>query len=181
MKKFYLCALFALVSAIQGWAFDFEVDGIYFTITGSNTVSVDKGAYDYEGDITIPKTVSSGGKTYNVTAIADNAFQSMKVENVVLPEGLTTIGNSSFQSSTLKSITLPSTLSSMGTSAFRECKSLTAIALPDALKEIKNGAFYACNNLKTMTLGQNTTVIETDAFRQTSITNVVIPKSLKTR
>ena len=180
MKKFYLCALLALVSAVQGWAFDFEVDGIYFTITGSNTVSVDKGAYDYEGDITIPKTVSSGGKTYNVTAIADNAFQSMKVENVVLPEGLTTIGNSSFQSSTLKSITLPSTLSSMGTSAFRECKSLTAIALPDALKEIKNGAFYNCSNLKTMTLGQNTTVIEADAFRKTAITNVFIPKSVKT-
>ena len=180
MKKFFLFALMALVPVLQGWAYDFEVDGIYYTLTGTHTVSVDKGAYDYEGDVTIHANVANGGHTYTVTAIADNAFKSMKIENVVLPEGLTTIGNSSFQSSTLKSITLPSTLSSMGTSAFRECKSLTAIALPDGLKEVKKGVFYACNNLKTMTLGQNTTVIETDAFRQTSITNVVIPKSVKT-
>ena len=69
-----------LVSALQGWAYDFEVDGIYYIITGTNTVSVVKGEYDYGGDITIPKNVSSDGKTYNVTAIGANAFQSAAAE-----------------------------------------------------------------------------------------------------
>ena len=178
MKKFFLFALMALVSVLQGWAYDFEVDGIYYTLTGTHTVSVDKGAYDYEGDVTIPANVANGGHTYTVTAIADNAFNSMKIENVVLPEGLTTIGNSSFQSSTLKSITLPSTLSSMGTSAFRECKSLTAIALPDGLKDVTEYSFYECSSLKSINLSNYTKTIERYAFANTQIENVTVPNSV---
>jgi|GEM_PF-1861339 len=181
MRKQILFALLALVSAIQGMAFDFEVDGIYYTITSSNTVAVSNGTYAYSGDVTVPPSVTNGEKPYAVTSVADKAFNSnSELTSIVLPEGLTTIGESAFQSSGLKSITLPSTLSSMGSNAFRECKSLTGVELPDALMEIKNGAFRSCENLKTMTLGQNTTVIETDAFRQTAITNVFIPKSVKT-
>ena len=181
MKKIFLFALMALVSAFQGWAFDFEVDGIYYTITGSGTVSVVKGTYDYDGDVTIPKTVSNGVETFNVTGIGEGAFKSCgELTSVTLPEGLTSIGNEAFYQSGIKTVSLPSTLSSMGTSAFRECRNLTGVVLPDALKEIKEYAFYQCSNLKTMTLGQNTTMIETNAFRQTGITNVVIPKSVKT-
>lgn len=179
MKKFFLFALMALVPVLQGWAYDFEVDGIYYTLTGTHTVSVDKGAYDYEGDVTIPANVANGGHTYTVTAIADNAFNSMKIENVVLPEGLTTIGNSSFQSSTLKSITLPSTLSSMGTSAFESCTGLTAIVLPDAIKEVREYAFENCTNLKMLTIGENVVNIEQRAFRNTAIEKLVIPSSMK--
>lgn len=178
MKKFFSFVLMALVSVLQGWAYDFEVDGIYYTLTGTHTVSVDKGAYDYDGDLTIPASVSNGGHTYTVTAVADNAFKSMKVENVVLPEGLTTIGNSSFQSSTLKSITLPSTLSSMGTSAFRECKNLTAIALPDALKDVTEYSFYDCSMLKSISLSNYTKTIERYAFANTQIENVIVPSSV---
>ena len=36
-------------------AYDFESDGIYYTITGSNTVSVVSGDYAYDGDVTIPE------------------------------------------------------------------------------------------------------------------------------
>lgn len=181
MKKFYLFALTAL-SAVHALAFDFESDGIYYTLTGSKTVCVDKGTYDYdsEDDITIPATVTNGGKTYTVTAIADNAFKASKVTSVTLPEGLTTIGNSAFQGSTLKSVTLPSTLNNMGTGAFRDCKSLTNITLPDALKEVKEYAFNGCGNLKTLTLGSKTEVIEQHAFENTGIIIVNIPKSVKT-
>lgn len=182
MKKFYLLALTALMSAVQGRAFDFETEGIYYTRTSTKTVCVDKGTYDYDGedDITIPATVTNGGQTYTVTAIADNAFKSSKVTSVTLPEGLTTIGNNAFQGSTLKSITLPSTLNNMGTYAFRDCKSLTGITLPDALKEVKEYAFAGCWNLKTLTLGNKTEIIEQYAFESTGIELVNIPKSVKT-
>lgn len=178
MKKIFLCTLLAILSGAKAVAYDFEVDGIYYTLTGTHTVSVDKGAYDYEGDVTIPANVANGGHTYTVTAIADNAFNSMKIENVVLPEGLTTIGNNSFQSSTLKSITLPSTLSSMGTSAFRECKSLTAIALPDGLKDVTEYSFYECSSLKSINLSNYTKTIERYAFANTQIENVTVPNSV---
>lgn len=179
-RNYFICCLFALLSSLNVLAFDFEADGIYYTITGSGTVSVVKGTYDYDGDVTIPKTVSNGVETFSVTSIGESAFRSCgELVSVTMPEGLTTIGKEAFYQSGIKTVSLPSTLSSMGTSAFRECRNLTGIVLPDELKEIKECAFYYCENLKTMTLGQNTTSIERDAFRGTSITSVVIPKSAK--
>lgn len=180
MKKFFLFALMALVSALQGWAFDFEVDGIYYTITGSGTVSVVKGTYDYDGDVTIPKTVSNGVETFSVTGIGESAFKSCgELVSVTMPEGLTSIGNEAFYQSSIKTVSLPSTLSSMGSSAFRECRNLTGIVLPDALKEIKEYAFYECNNLRTLMLGNATTGIEQYAFYKTGIQQLAFPSTMK--
>ena len=181
MKKIFLFALMTLVSALQGWAFDFEVDGIYYTITSSGTVSVVKGTYDYDGDVTIPKTVSNGVETFNVTGIGEGAFKSCgELVSVTMPEGLTSIGNEAFYRSSIKAVSLPSTLSSMGTSAFRECRNLTGVVLPDALKDVKEYAFYQCTNLKAVSLGNQTVTIEKYAFMDTPIENLVIPSSTRT-
>lgn len=180
-QKFLVCCLLAILPAFTAFAYDFESDGIYYTITSTNTVSVVNGTYAYDGDITIPKTVSNGGKTYNVKAIGESAFKSTtELENVTLPEGLTTIGNQAFYGSGVKSINLPTTLNSMGTSAFQLCKNLKSIALPDALKEIKEYAFSENSSLKTMTLGNQTISIEKYAFEKTVIEHLVIPSSVKT-
>ncbi|MCR5362793.1 MAG: leucine-rich repeat protein [Bacteroidales bacterium] len=178
-KKHFACSLLALLPAFSVFAADFESDGIYYNITGSHTVSVVKGDYDYDGDVTIPAYVANGTHTYTVTAIAENAFQAMNIETVTLPEGLTSIGNQAFYQSSIKTISLPSTLSSMGISAFRECKNLTGVVLPDALKEIKEYAFAKCSNLKTVSLGKNTVKIEHGAFGCTALEELVLPSTMK--
>lgn len=178
-RNYFICCLFALLSSLNVLAFDFEADGIYYTITGSGTVSVVKGTYDYDGDVTIPKTVSNGVETFNVTGIGEGAFRSCgELVSVTMPEGLTSIGKEAFYQSSIKTVSLPSTLSSMGASAFRECRNLTGIVLPDALKDIKEYAFYQCTSLKTMTLGSQTVTIEQYAFEQTAIESVTIPSSV---
>lgn len=178
-RNFFICCLFALLSSLNVLAFDFEVDGIYYTITGSGTVSVVKGTYDYDGDVTIPITVSNGVETFNVTGIGESAFKSCgELVSVTMPEGLTSIGNEAFYQSSIKTVSLPSTLNSMGTSAFRECKNLTGVVLPDALKDVKENAFYECSNLKTMTLGNQTANIEQYAFYRTAIETVTIPNQV---
>ena len=179
-RNYFICCLIALLSSLNVFAFDFEVDGIYYTITGSGTVSVVKGTYDYDGDVAIPKTVSNGVETFNVTSIGESAFRSCgELVSVTMPEGLTTIGKEAFYQSSIKTVSLPSTLSGMGASAFRECRNLIGLVLPDALKEIKEYVFYYCENLKTMTLGNQTANIEQYAFYKTSIEHVVIPSSAK--
>ena len=179
-RNYFICCLFALLSSLNVLAFDFETDGIYYTITGSGTVSVVKGTYDYDGDVTIPKTVSNGVETFNVTGIGEGAFKSCgELVSVTMPEGLTSIGNEAFYQSSIKTVSLPSTLNSMGASAFRECRNLTGIVLPDAIKEIKEYSFYYCENLKTMTLGNQTANIEQYAFHCTSIEKLVIPNTMK--
>lgn len=181
MKLFKLifASILAILPVFAGFAYDFESDGIYYTITGSNTVSVVSGDYAYEGDITIPSYVGLGGKTYLVTAIGEEAFKSTNIENVVLPEGLLIIGNNAFYQSSIKTINFPSTLTSMGSSAFYECRNLTGVVLPDALKEIKEYAFYECNNLRTLMFGNATTRIEQYAFYNTGIQQLAFPSTMK--
>lgn len=179
-RSFLLCML-TVLSILNVFAYDFESDGIYYTITGSNTVSVVSGDYAYDGDVTIPQAVGLSGKTYLVTAIGENAFKSAaNLESVTLPEGLIIIGNEAFRSSGVKTVSLPSTLSSLGASAFRECKNLTGIVLPDALKEIKEYAFNECSNLKTLKLGNQTVTIEQNAFYGSCIEELVLPTSTRT-
>lgn len=179
MKKLFVYCLLALLPSMKALAYDFESDGIYYTITGSNTVSVVSGDYVYEGDVTIPQAVGLSGKTYLVTAIGENAFKSMNIETVTLPEGLIAIGNNAFYLSSIKTVSLPSTLSSMGTGAFRECVNLTGVVLPDALKEIKEYAFVKCQKLKTVSLGKNTIKIEHGAFGGTALEELILPSTMK--
>lgn len=161
-------------------AYDFEVDGIYYTITGSHVVSVVKGTYDYDGDITIPKTVSNGVETFSVTGIGEEAFKSAtSLESVILPEGLTTIGNNAFYQSSIKTVSLPSTLSNMGSYAFYNCQNLTDIVLPDALKDVKEYSFSRCTSLKTMIFGGQTISIERYAFSETAIESILFPNTMR--
>ena len=59
------------------WAYDIEVDGIYYNITSLTdlTAEVTKGDNGYSGDIIIPSTITYKSKTLTVTSIGDRAFR----------------------------------------------------------------------------------------------------------
>lgn len=66
----------ACFSYLSASAYDFEADGLYFTITSLKdlTVSVD-GAVNKDTDkIVIPQTVVYKGRTLTVTSVGDKAF-----------------------------------------------------------------------------------------------------------
>ena len=65
--------LLALLLPSTVIAHDFEVDGIYYNITSTNTVEVTYKDTNYESygeDVIIPSTVSRNGTTYTVTLLA---------------------------------------------------------------------------------------------------------------
>ena len=74
--KRIMTLLLALMAANMALAYNFEVDGIYYRIQGSEVSVTYKSRYnaDYSGDIVIPETVTYQGVTYTVTTIGDNAF-----------------------------------------------------------------------------------------------------------
>ncbi len=126
---------FSSIEPIQDYSF--SVDGIYYNITGNNTVSVtyrDSEYNSYSGDIVIPEQVTYNGITYTVTAIANSAFQ---------------------MSSNLTSIQFPSTVTKIGSLAFDECTSLTYVDIPNTVTEVGGMAFYGCTSLETVTIGAN--------------------------
>ncbi len=78
----------------------FEVDGIYYHKTSSNTVEVTYGdsVQYYSGDITIPNTINYEGIEYTVTAIGDSAFyRNNDLNTVIIPETVESIGNFAFK------------------------------------------------------------------------------------
>lgn len=104
MKKLFTL-LFVLVTTTTLWAYDFQVDGIYYNILEGNNVEVTTGGYtgrppklqEYTGSLNIPTTVTYNGTTYHVTRIGTKAFQNSKsLTSVTIPNSITGIGYMAF-------------------------------------------------------------------------------------
>ena len=103
-------------------------DGISYEFYGNLSATVVNGATPYSGDVVIPATFEYGGKTYQVTAIGDDAFDNCTgLTSISLPEGLLTIGDAFGGCVGLTTLTLPSTLTSLGKYAFYACTGLQEI------------------------------------------------------
>lgn len=120
--KFALFLLAILCSSITTYAYDFEVDGIYYNITSTNTVEVtykDNNYNSYDGEVIIPSSVSYSNRFYTVTAIGDSAFYESYVKEVTIPSTITRIGRMAFYTDLLTYITcLATTPPEMGVDCF---------------------------------------------------------------
>ncbi len=143
-------------------AADFTVDGIYYTISGSN-VSVASGAYT--GAITIPASVTYNSITYPVTAIGNMAFASCSnLTSVSIPSSVTAIGNDAFYRCTgLTSLVIPTSVTSIGEYAF-EYAGLTSITIPSSVSTIGRHTFNFCTSLKTVTIPASVSSIGIEVF-----------------
>ena len=182
MKKL-VTLLLTLVATTALWAYDFEVDGIYYNILTdkTNEVEVTHGAYHYSGSVTIPATVTYNGTTYSVTSIGDEAFHNCSyLTSVTIGNSVTSIGDDAFKScSDLTSVTIGNSVTSIGDWAFEYCKSLTSVTIGNSVKSIGNGAFDGCSSLTSITIPNSVTSIGGYAFRDCSrIPSITIPNSV---
>ena len=122
MKKLFLASFFALLSLCAN-AYDFEVDGICYNITGDNTVELADCSEDYTGDIIISNSVTYDSKNYSVTSIRAYAFYGCSgLTSISLPGNITSIGDATFElCSGLTSINIPENVTSIGRDAFAYC------------------------------------------------------------
>ena len=149
MKHLIVTALLFLATLLPAYAYDFEVDGIYYNITGSATASVTKASKygnDYSSDVVIPQSVNYEGNSYTVTAIGDSAFYSCaNMTSVIIPETVTIINARSFAESGITTISIPNSVAIIGVSAFEGCQSLERIGFSSGLVSIYECAFENCN------------------------------------
>lgn len=169
--------LLLLVLALLGGtatlrAYDFEANGIYYSITDQDaaTVSVTAGDDKYSGDVTIPASVSHDGKSFAVTAIGGNAFQACSdLTSVVMPEGIEAIGNYAFSGcANLAAIVIPKSVRQLGREAFSHCASLAAVTFSEGLETVGTAAFISCISLTSITIPASVTSIGERAFASCS-------------
>ena len=182
MKKNLLLLIAFLLVAMGANAYDFKYGSIYYSITGTNTVEVTgNGNGSYSGNVSIPSTVSNSGKTYQVTAIGNLAFnECFGLKTVAVPSSVTTIGTDAFHNcSAMTSVNIPNAVTSIGVRAFFFCQSLTGMSIPNSVRTIGSSAFRGCSNLASISLGNQLNTIGDNAFQDCySLTSIILPKSV---
>ncbi len=164
--------------------YDFEVNGIYYIITGPNTASVtfkDTNYNSYSGSVTVPSTVVHQGKTYTVTAVGRGAFYRCgHLTSVSLPNTVTMLDYAAFANSSLTSLSIPQSVTTLGEFCFQNCSSLVSINLPNGITSIPRQCFTSCSSLQSITIPGSAKVIYYYAFYNcTALENLTIQNGVE--
>lgn len=179
MKRILLTLLLALTCA-AAYAWDFDIDDIYYTKIGSGKVSVT--AICAKGSVTIPSKVTYSGTTYTVAEIKgmpNVVGESSEITSLFIPNTVTKIGDRAFEGCTsLKSVNIPTSITEIGNRVFYGCHGLTSITIPNSITKIGDYAF-SCTDLKSIDLPNSVTSIGECAFSWCHyLTSFTIPNSV---
>lgn len=143
-----------------------------FEYTLSNSTATITGYKGSSSDIIIPDEIEG----YPVTGIANEAFRSLGLTSVTIPEGVISIGSSAFHSNALTSITIPNSVISISDRVFA-WNNIVDLVIPDSVTSIGDYAFSS-NNLSNVILSNNVTFIGTGAFFYNNLTSIILPSDL---
>ena len=124
--------------------------------------------------IELPKNVN--GSSYN---IGDHSFIDIKLEEVIIPEGVKKIGTSAFYGCNISKLTLPKSLEFISNQAF-SCNKFSSVYLSDNIVEIGNSAFSK-TKLYWIILPSKLKKIDNCTFEDTLLNGkITIPSSVET-
>lgn len=182
------------VTRIDGYAFDklpLEEIEIPDTVT---EIGIQAFSYTNLKNVVIPESVTkiepqAFTRCYNLQSIT---LPSKLVEiptylcaycyvldNIVIPSSVEVIGDSAFRSNyALSSVEFNDKIKTINKDAFASCTALTSVVVPNTVTTLGNGAFKECSELSSVILSSNLTTLEANLFRNTAITEIVIPDSV---
>ncbi len=161
-------------------ALEFTIDGVIYELNEAKDAYIVKG---FEKGVSwntlaIPSTYNQ----LPVIAIADGAFETSQITNLIISKGLKTIGANAFKSATaLKEVLLSDTVETIGENAFNGCEILPKIALRN-VKSIGANAFTGCKVLTTITVDEtnaNYSTVSGILYNKAQDTILHIPASIK--
>ena len=118
------------------------VEGISYKILSQANLTANVASNPgLSGDVTIPSSFESNGKTYSVIGFEENAFKDNNlITSVTISEGILTISKNAFQScANLKKVSIPSTVTSIEGRAFSSTENIEDIYLYACMPDGDNG------------------------------------------
>lgn len=167
IKQILAMALMS-VACVYSYAYDLEVDGIYYNIDAiTRTAEVTNGENPYSmNTVIIPSQIKFFNNEIPVTGIGENAFENAQdVTTVELAESIQRIGSEAFRNcQNLTEINLHDSIDSIGYMAFYSCRNLNSVHIPINLKSISNNCFDGCEGLENIKFPPNLKLIGDMAF-----------------
>ena len=114
--------------------------------------------------------------------IGEIAFSNcVSLEHLVLPENLAELGSKAFYGCTgLISVDFPSTyITELQYDTFGNCSGLKEVKLPEKLVYIQSSVFKDCKSLERIDLPSTLYSIDTDAFKNSGIKSIWLPRNVK--
>lgn len=162
----------------------FSVDGVRYAITSRKNKRCEVTTQSGEGpkgDVTIPKSVKSGGVKYSVTRIGAGAFSGCKdIRSVSITKNVKVIESEAFAACpALTKVELPAGLKTIPEGAFRHCGALREVIIPEGVRRIDAQAFSECSALENVVLPASLDRIGSSAFSQcTALKEIIIPEDV---
>lgn len=161
MKTIFKIIIISLIFTFNSYAYDLEVNGFYYDLVSLADMTCSfssNGSGCYEGEISIPESITYQGRTFDVIGISERAFS---------------------ECTKLTKVNIPSTILTIGYCSFSGCYSLSRIDIPESVKRIENGAFFNCKALVEVKLPENLTYLGESCFSGcTSLREIEIPKTI---
>lgn len=165
MKRLFLVAVGSLLFS-QIWAYDFEVDGLYYDIVDDAVEltyqSTDKSNYSGLDRVEIPETVTYGGNTYSVTSIGRNAFRYCNLKWLSIPSTVTKIDSRALSGASAIDTLLYN--ANISDTYFALNTPTETLIIGDSVTKLTESNFAGCKRLKTVVVGNSVTVINVYAF-----------------
>ena len=176
MKK-RLLFLVALFVTTMAFAYEAEIDGIYYDFDHENKTAMvthdgtpGDGTGYVQTEIIIPEKVYYNENEYIVTSIfsaLDGVFISgafvgcSSLTSIEIPNSVTSIGDYTFYECTgLASIKIGNGVTSIGKYAFYNCTGLTSIEIPNSVTLIEEYPFYNCTGLRSVKIGNGVSIVD---------------------
>ena len=134
--KILLVAVIAALSSNVVYAYDFEVDGIYYNILSEENKTCGVTAnpatsYEvsgYKGAINIPEHVAYDNEVYTVTYIYKDAFRRCnKATSISLPNTIDSIATYAFYGTGISDMTIPKSVKKIGYQCLGSCNNLQMV------------------------------------------------------
>lgn len=145
----HLFVIIALLWSSNLFAYDIETEGMYFNFLSPTSLEVTYGDNEYEGDITIPDTVTYNDKKYAVIAVGTKAFyKCTKLKSIIMEKHITSVGDYAFYGcSSLSKYSFKT--NNIGQYAFAYCTSIKGFK-STSMEYIPKGMFEGCTSLSNL-------------------------------